>query len=475
MSKAKPANLSEDVTKSPPMALGPEKSVLSSILQEPAKYMKLALNEGVVSDDFYVMSHRYLFEFLLKLWNEEHEIELVSLIQRLLDNGLLDKVGGPSTVTDLYTYAAGHGHFNLHLGQVKDKAVLREIIRKANQQIRAAYEAPDEVKNLVEKCAADASEIQAKTENRASDFKRYKTQIVTPESMKDQVVSYLNGDRVLGGDGFFLSPFDLAFRKHECSVWLGTSHHGKSQAVQNQVAWLASLGRRSIVASLEQPPEITLGQILKAMTAYPDIAKSEEFENAWTYINSMVQMYRGQRKTSPKHLIETFRQAYLNNGTDTAVIDNLMVMQVDRGDNSALANAIDMMRVFVTEYPVHLHLVCHPRKPTSAEPVNKSPTQSDIRGPAEIGDMPNNVIVVYRDMAKHKKMSEMAASGFAKAEIDAYYASTPCGKISVEKQRLTGTMPIKNTWFDSANNRFMDYPGKASPMFENNPPWEKEL
>lgn len=461
----------DDVTRALPHCVGPEKSVLSSILQQPETFIRLALNENITEDDFYLPAHRLIFGVLVKLHAEEQPIELVSLIQHLLDNGLLDRCGGPGAISDIYTYAPSSCHFQTHLALVKDKSLLREVIKRANRQISAAYDAPDEVRELVEQVGNDAVELKAKTENRASDFKKYRTQLVEPESMEEQVVSYLNGDRVLGGDGFFLSPFDLAFRKHEWTVWLGVSTHGKSQAVQNQVAWLASLGRKSIIASLEQPPEITLGQILKSMTAYPDLARSDEFKPAYAYINKMVRMYKGQRKTSPKHLLETFRQAYLNDGTDTGVIDNLMCLQVDRGDNSALANAIDEMRVFVSEYPFHLHLVVHPRKQGNNEPANKSPSQQDIRGPAEIGDQPNNVVVVYRDLAKGKRLAEMEADNFTQAEITNFWNSTPCGKISVEKQRLTGTMPIKNVWFDPESNRFMDKPGKARPMFDGQPPW----
>lgn len=474
MSKAKPANPSEDITKAPPMALGPEKSVLSSILQEPAKYMKLALNEGVVSDDFYVMSHRYLFEFLLKLWNAEQEIELVSLVQRLLDNGLLDKVGGPSSVSDLYTYAAGHAHFSLHLGQVKDKAVLREIIRKANQQIREAYEQPESVRELVEKCASDASEIQAKTESRASDFKRYKTQIVTADSMKEEARSYLNGDSLLGGDPFFLEGFDFNCRKHETTLWVGTSFHGKSRAVQNQIAALAARGRRSVLASFEQEPAITMGQILASMTAYKDIAKSDEYDAAWAYVNSMISIYKTRKRTTAKSIVETFRQAYLSEGVDTMVVDNFTTLAVDRSDNSAIAEACDVFRVFVAEYPVHFHCVVHPRKNSNdakANP-NKPPTQADIRGAAELGDLASNVGVVWRDMEKSRKLEEMMASGATKYECGMFYNSTPCGFISLEKQRFNGKMPKRQTWFDDQVGQFTVAPNSSKPFFSGAPPWE---
>lgn len=462
----------EDVTKALPHAIGPEKSVLSSILQQPDTFIRLALNEGVEAEDFYLPQHRTLFGVILKLHEDEKPIELVSFVQHLLDLGLLDRVGGPAAVMELHNYAVSSSHFTTHVQMVKDKSILREIIQKANSQICAAYDAPDEVMDLVERVGNDAIQIKEKTDTRLSSFKKYKEQIVTPESMMDEVVSYLNGDRILGGDPFFLKDFDFASRKHECTVWLGTSFHGKSQCVQNQVAFLAAMKRPSMIASFEQPPAITLGQILKTMTAYPDIAKSEYFPKAWAYINKMVSMYKGQRRIRPKKVIETFRQAYLNDGIDTFVLDNLMTLAVDRGDNSALAEAVDLIRVFVLEFPIHFHLVVHPRKPTGNEPPNKVPTQSDIRGPAEIGDMPQNVIVVSRDIAKHKKMEEMKAEGRSDFEIHQFYSSTPCGKIAMEKQRLTGTIPTRNTWFHAKTNQFLTEPGVAKPMFGDTPPWE---
>ena len=55
-----------------------------------------------------------LFGFLIELFEAGNEVELVSLVQRLLDRGLLDRVGGPSSLTDLYTYAPSRGHFHHH-------------------------------------------------------------------------------------------------------------------------------------------------------------------------------------------------------------------------------------------------------------------------------------------------------------------------------------------------------------------------
>ena len=468
-------NLSEDITLSPPMALGPEKSTLSSMLQEPGRFIRQALNENITADDYYIPAHRILFSFLLKLHEEEQEIELVSLVQRLHDNGLLDRIGGPGALTELYNYAIGHTHFSLHLSQVKDKAVLRDIILRANRQIKAAYEAPDEVKELVEQCTVDAEQIKTKTENRASDFKKYREQIVTSESMKEEARDYLNGNTVLGGDPFFLEGFEFACRKHETTVVCGTSFHGKSQFVQNHIAYLAAHGKKSMLASFEQEPAITMGQILKAMTAWADIAKSEEYNPAWAYLNSKVAIYKSRKKITSKHIVQTFKQSYLSEGTDTFVLDNLLALQADRSDNTAMANACDDLRLFVAEYPVTLFLAVHPRKPSNDAKANpdKPPTQADIRGAAEVGDMCHNLMIVWRDMKKKRQLEEMKINGMGKAERLAFYQSTPCGFVSLEKQRLTGEMPKMNTWFDNKVNQFITRPGTAKPMFSGStPPWE---
>ena len=132
----------DDVTRALPHALGPEKSLLSSMLQDSQDYLPLAIEEKLTAEHFYLPSHSTLFGFLIELFEAGQEIELVSLVQRLLDTGLLDRVGGPSTLTDLYTYAPSPGHFRHHLQHVKGKFVLRAIIQNSNEAIAQASTRP---------------------------------------------------------------------------------------------------------------------------------------------------------------------------------------------------------------------------------------------------------------------------------------------------------------------------------------------
>ncbi len=180
----------DDVTRALPHALGPEKSLLSSMLQESQEWIGIAIEEKLTKEHFYLPAHATLYDFLIQLFEQGQEIELVSLVQRLLDKGLLDRVGGPSALSDLYTYSPSPGHFRHHLQHVKDKFVLRSIIQNANEAIAQAYDQPDEVESLLDTVEASILAIREGSEtNKAPSIKD------TVEEVIEQFQQLLAGEK----------------------------------------------------------------------------------------------------------------------------------------------------------------------------------------------------------------------------------------------------------------------------------------
>lgn len=180
----------DDVMRALPHAVGPEKSLLSSILQDPQEWIGVAIEERLTKEHFYQPAHQTLFGFLIELFEGGHEIELVSLIQRLIDRGLLDRVGGPAAITDLYTYAPSPGHFRHHLQHVKDKFVLRSIIHNSNEAIARAYDSPDEVAQLLDSVEASVLAIREGSEtNKSPTIKQSVSEVI------EQFEALLAGDR----------------------------------------------------------------------------------------------------------------------------------------------------------------------------------------------------------------------------------------------------------------------------------------
>jgi len=157
-------NYESDVTRALPHALGPEKSLLSSMMQDPQEWVGVAIEEGMTGDHFYMPAHSILFDLLCTRYSEGKEIELVSLVQVLLDKGQLDRVGGPSAVTDLYTYAPSAGHFRQHLAMVKDKWATRQVIRICNDSTAMAYDSPESVGETIEHIETSVMALRDQTE-----------------------------------------------------------------------------------------------------------------------------------------------------------------------------------------------------------------------------------------------------------------------------------------------------------------------
>jgi len=321
-------------------------------------------------------------------------------------------------------------------------------LKDANDMLRAGR--TDEIKNAIEE--AEREPI---------------AEIVDPKSMKDGVRRFMKGDHLTEGDPFFIPDFDLQFRPHEMTLWYGYSFHGKSQCVQNQIACNAARGKMSCVASFEQPAALTYSQIMMSYNAYPNLPFTEDFDKAYDHMSKLVFMYQSMDRADPVHLINTFTHAHKRYGIDTFVIDNIMTLNINRGDNTAQAEAADLLRVFVSKYPIHLHIIAHPRKPPESTKV--PPSMESIRGAGEWGDMPHNVITVWRNMEKAEHMAESKNLNLDKDDIDEYDKTVPSGKILVRKQRTTGKTPMTRFWFDELTNRFTPNYGPALPMYSERP------
>ena len=240
----------EDVTRALPHALGPEKSLLSSMLQDPQDYIGIAIEEKLTKDHFYLPSHATLFDFLVGLFEGGHEVELVSLVQRLLDKGLLDRVGGPSALTDLYTYAPSPGHFRHHLQHVKDKFVLRSIIQNSNEAIAQAYDSPDEVAGLLDTVEAKILAIREGSEtSRAPTVKQSVNEVI------EQFQALLAGEKGAQGvsTGFeVLDRMSSGLKPGEMFVVAARPSMGKTSFMMNIVEHICmNEGKPSMVFSCE--------------------------------------------------------------------------------------------------------------------------------------------------------------------------------------------------------------------------------
>ncbi len=123
--------------KVPPQAIEVEEAVLGSVmLEKDAIFRVLPI---IQSNAFYKESHRLIFKTVEELASENQAIDLLTVTRKLLDKQLLDKVGGPGEITRFTRHVASAAHIEKHCRIIADKYYQREMIRRLQQLIEAAY------------------------------------------------------------------------------------------------------------------------------------------------------------------------------------------------------------------------------------------------------------------------------------------------------------------------------------------------
>ena len=248
----------------PPYSVGAEKSVLSTILQEPERFYDAA---NLTAAHFYLPAHRDLFEVLRERLQSGKEIELVSLTQHLLDEGQLARIGGPGNLTEIYTYSPSPGHFKAHIEILTDKLARRMVLSAASEMKRLAYEADSPVE-LLEATAAPISAIHdVVTSNKPSRDTKAILRNCTERFRK-----LCAGESDPMGIETSLQDINRMFRglHGKQTVVISGYPGGGKTVLAAQLAMDAALEERNtLICSLELPEETLMNRIIAYVARRP--------------------------------------------------------------------------------------------------------------------------------------------------------------------------------------------------------------
>ena len=139
----------EDISRIPPHSVESEQSILGSILLD--KDAIITVSETIRPSDFYKEAHKIIYESMLKLSNKNEPIDLITLTEELKKQGHLDNVGGISYITSLSTIVPTTSNVKYYADIVKEKSVLRQLIKASNDLINLGYENSTKVEEVLEK------------------------------------------------------------------------------------------------------------------------------------------------------------------------------------------------------------------------------------------------------------------------------------------------------------------------------------
>ena len=140
---AKPESPSEYVLeKSLPGNVEAERMILGVILLDNSVINQAI--ERLKPDDFFLSSHRLIFDKMVRLVEQGRGIDPITLQEELRRSGELDAVGGVAYITSLFDGVPRFSNLDSYLRIVKGKSTLRRLIGASNQIMAMAFDEQEE-------------------------------------------------------------------------------------------------------------------------------------------------------------------------------------------------------------------------------------------------------------------------------------------------------------------------------------------
>lgn len=132
-----------------PQSIEAEKAVLGAMMLEREVISQIV----TIIDEkaFYFDTHRRLYSAIVKLYDKETPVDIVTLSNELKSQKLLESIGGEVFLAELLDSVVTTANVTYYAKIVRDMATLREMIKICNNIIKEGYQQSAEVDELLDR------------------------------------------------------------------------------------------------------------------------------------------------------------------------------------------------------------------------------------------------------------------------------------------------------------------------------------
>src|ERR1700686_138038 len=121
-----------EVDRLPPHNRDAERSLLGSMLRDNLIIPEVV--NLVKADHFYVFGHQKIYDAITKLNDDGGKpADLVTVAEWLSQEKLLDEIGGPAYLFDLWDAAPSAAHYHQYAEIIRQKAIVRNLIHACTE------------------------------------------------------------------------------------------------------------------------------------------------------------------------------------------------------------------------------------------------------------------------------------------------------------------------------------------------------
>lgn len=417
-----------------------EQSILGSIILEG----NLNGLEGAnfKSEDYFKEQHRIIFLAMLEISKKNKPIDLITLIEELKKNNMLEQVGGIAYLTSLTTIVPTTSNIKYYVDIVKDLSNKRKLVDKLTETIEKIEKIDNEtiIDDLDE--AKSIVEDVDKFESMFSNF----SDIEVKKDVKALSTGFTKLDRAING-----------LQYGTLTVLTGEPATGKSTVLNQIIANTIANNKKVFLYSGELPGWQLKKWFFRTVANEKDLSEfsgqygtiyepsgyAKELINKWA--NNRLFVFNDEQKPSESNLIGSISYLAKYKGVRLVVLDNLMTMITDNPTDNEYQKQkylVNNLKNLAKKYELVIILVAHANKESRK---NVTPNMFDVAGASEIVNLSDYVFKTVRDIKKDDDGVVEAENNF----------------ICILKNRINGIQGVSlRTYFDIKRKRFYTDEGK---------------
>lgn len=235
-----------------PQNVEAEQSVLGSMIIDRNAIAQAG--EALRGEDFYRENHKMIFQAIISLFQKDIPVDLITLLENLKSTERLEAAGGITYVTQLRDSVPSTANLESYIKIVKDKSVLRKLIRSSSEIIEESYSKQDDVPKVLDGAEKRIFDIAQNREK--SDFEAMST--VLERGFAEIERLYNNKGEITGVPSGFpeLDAKTSGFQKGDMVLIAARPSMGKTTFALNIGEYAAlRAGKSVVIFSLEMSKE----------------------------------------------------------------------------------------------------------------------------------------------------------------------------------------------------------------------------
>ncbi len=419
-----------------PHSVEAEEAVLGSILINPEALYEVAA--FLQPDDFFIVKNSWVWEAILRIQERNDEIDYLTVIEELRQQGRLTELGGPAYITYLINHTPTSIYAEAY-GRIVERASLRrKMLAAASEIAQLAHEEDADINEVIDRAEQSLFEVTERRLNKElvpirlaiSDyFDRIEYLYQQPDVPRGVPTGFTDLDRLLGG-----------LQKSDLCIVAGRPGMGKT-------SWLLSVALnaaraikgRIAIFSMEMSNEQIVQRLVSSETGIGThvLRQGQLDDRGWNLFVEATGNLSGLRiylddtpALSPIQMRTKCRRLYNEYGLDLIMVDYLQLMSSGTGRQENRVQEISFISRHLKQIARELNvpvLAAAQLSRAVEQRQDKRPQLSDLRESGSIEQDADVVMFIYRDEVYNENTDKLNQADI----IVAKHRNGPTGTVAL--------------------------------------------